>query len=374
MSSLNVGTLTTSVGVQLPIFTDASRPVSPEIGLMIFNSDSGAVEIYGSTGWKPVGRSAFGTAFTITSTDQGGSGTGSYDLATSSATFTTSGYYVMNAPSSMRIKVQMWGSGGGGGSAATPNYGSAGGYTEGILEIESGNYIFLVGKGGQGLGTGKSGGWPDGGNGGTTGANAAAGGGSTRFGPQVSLANINSASTNYYLIAGAGGGGTNWAYTSRVNSTDGGGEGGGLVGGRGSHHYLDYENIYTLGLGGTQSAGGAGGGTYNAGAVGRLGNGDNGAKYQGGGGTGGGGGGGYYGGGGARGYYSSGGGGSGYVASVSQVISGIPYRGGTGFGLEYYQAGAPAGTTVPSGVGAGGTNSGGNGGDGAIIFSDASNL
>ena len=372
MSSLNVGTLTTSVGVQLPIFTDASRPVSPEIGLMIFNSDSGAVEIYGSTGWKPVGRSVFGTAFTITSTGQGGSGTGSYDLATSSAIFTTSGYYVMNAPSSMRIRVQMWGSGGGGGSSSTPNYGSAGGYTEGILEIESGNYTFLISSGGA-AGTGV-GGWPDGGTGNNSGYGQTGGGGSTRFGPEVSLANINVSTTNYYLIAGGGGGGTNWAYTSEVNATDGGGEGGGLVGGRGSFHYLDYENIYTLGLGGTQTAGGAGGGTYNAGVIGRLGNGTSGSKYQGGAGTSGGGGGGYYGGGGARGYYSSGGGGSGFVSTDPSVVSGNTYRGGTGFGLQYYQAGAPSGTTVPSGVGAGGTNSGGNGGDGAIIFSDASNL
>lgn len=374
MSSLNVGKIVTSVGVQLPVFTDASRPVSPEIGLMIFNSDLGEVEIYGSTGWKPVGSGAFGTAFNITATEQGGSGVGNYDLASGSVTFQTSGYYSMTAPTSMRIKVQMWGAGGGGANSATPNYGSAGGYTEGILEIPAGNYTFLIGKGGQGLGTGKVGGWPDGGDGGTTGANAAAGGGSTRFGSSVAIGSINTSSTSYYLIAGAGGGGCNWAYTDRVNATDGGGEGGGAVGGRGSYHYLDYENIYCLGLGGTQTAGGAGGGTYNASAVGRLGNGNNGAKYQGGSGTGGGGGGGYYGGGGARGYYASGGGGSGFIGSTSEVISGTYNRGGTGFGLQYYQAGAPAGVTVPSGAGAGGSNSGGNGGDGAMIFTDATNL
>ena len=369
MSSISAGTLITSVGVQLPVFTNASKPSTAEIGLMIFNSDLGEVEIYGNTGWKPVGRSAFGTAFTITATEQGGSGVGSYDLANGSVTFSTSGYYVMNAPSAMRIKVQMWGSGGGGGSSATPNYGSAGGYTEGIMELVPGNYTFLISSGGTHSSGGGVPGWPDGGAGGNNGYTMSSGGGSTRFGPEVSVANINVSTTNYYLIAGGGGGGTNWAYTSRVNSTDGGGEGGGLVGGRGSHHYLDYENIYTLGLGGTQSAGGAGGGTYNAGVIGRLGNGTSGSKYQGGAGTSGGGGGGYYGGGGARGYYSSGGGGSGYVAP--SVIQGTTTRGGTGFGLQYYQAGAPSGVTIPSGVANGGTNNGGNGGKGAIIISNA---
>ena len=371
MSSLNVGSIITSVGVQLPVYTNASRPTTADVGFMIFNSDIGDVEIYGSTGWKPVGKGAFGTEFSITSVLQGGSGAGSYDLANGSVSFLSSGYYLMNAPTSMKIRVQMWGAGGGGANSATPNYGSAGGYTEGILELDAGNYTFIVGKGGQGLATGKVGGYPDGGDGGTSGANSAAGGGSSRFGPEVSESNKNASSAEYYLIAGGGGGGCNWAYTDRVNATDGGGEGGGNIGGRGSYHYLDYENIYCLGLGGTQTAGGAGGGTYNTGAIGRLGNGNSGAKYQGGSGTGGGGGGGYYGGGGARGYYASGGGGSGFVSNVSQVLSGNSYRGGTGFGLQYYQAGAPSGITVPSGVGAGGANDGSNGGNGAIIISDA---
>jgi|SaaInlV_120m_DNA_3_1039746.scaffolds.fasta_scaffold04054_4 hypothetical protein len=371
MSSLNVGSIITSVGVQLPVYTNSSRPTTVPVGFMIFNSEIGDVEIYGSTGWKPVGKGALGTEFSITTVLQGGSGVGSYDLSNGPVTFQTSGYYVMQASTSMKVKVQMWGAGGGGGSSSTPNYGSAGGYTEGILNLDAGNYTFIVGKYGEGLGTGKVGGYPDGGNGGTSGANAAAGGGSTRFGPEVAESNKNTSSTEYYLIAGGGGGGCNWAYTSEVNATDGGGEGGGTTGGRGSYHYVNYENLYTLGLGGTQTAGGAGGGTYNSSVVGRLGNGDSGAKYDGGNGTGGGGGGGYYGGGGARGYYSSGGGGSGYVSNTSVVESGTSYRGGTGFGNQYYEAGAPGGVSVPSGVANGGSNSGGNGGSGAIIFSDA---
>lgn len=371
MSSLNVGSIITSVGVQLPVYTNSSRPTTTSVGFMIFNSEIDEIEIYGNDGWKPVGKGSFGTEFSITSVLQGGAGVGSYDLANGSVTFQTPGYYVMQSQKAMKVKVQMWGAGGGGGQSSTPNYGSAGGYTEGILNLDVGNYTFIIGNGGQGLATGKVGGYPDGGNGGTSGANAAAGGGSTRFGAQVAETNKNAASTAYYLIAGGGGGGCNWAYTNEVNSTDGGGEGGGTTGGRGSVHYLDYENLYTLGLGGTQTAGGAGGGTYNSNAIGRLTNGDSGAKYQGGNGTGGGGGGGYYGGGGARGYYSSGGGGSGYVSNVSAVSSGISYRGGTGFGNQYYESGAPGGVSVPSGVANGGSNSGGNGESGAIIFSDA---
>lgn len=371
MSLLSVGQIITSVGVQLPVFTEANRPAEPPIGLMIFNSDLGEVEIYSSSGWNPVGSGGFGTEFTI-AVDQGGTGAGAYNLASGPATFTTSGYYTFSTATKMKIKVQMWGAGGAGGTSSTPNRGSAGGYTEGTLEIDPGSYTFLIGSGGSGGTGGGTPGWPDGGQGGNNGYYMCSGGGSTRFGPSISLSSINDSSAEYYLIAGAGGGGTNWAYTSEVNATDGGGEGGGLVGGRGSYHYLNYENIYTLGLGGTQSAGGAGGGTYNAGVVGRLGNGTSGSKYQGGAGTSGGGGGGYYGGGGARGYYSSGGGGSGYVSTNSVVVSGSTTRGGTGFGLQYYQAGAAAGVTIPSGAGEGGAI-GGTGGSGAIIITDASN-
>ena len=45
MSSLNVDKLNVSVGIELPSYTSSNRPTGT-VGLMIFNSTSGTVEIY----------------------------------------------------------------------------------------------------------------------------------------------------------------------------------------------------------------------------------------------------------------------------------------------------------------------------------------
>ena len=45
MSSLNVDKLNVSVGIELPSYTASNRPTGT-VGLMIFNSTSGTVEIY----------------------------------------------------------------------------------------------------------------------------------------------------------------------------------------------------------------------------------------------------------------------------------------------------------------------------------------
>ena len=55
MSSLNVDKLNVSVGIELPSYTAANRPTGT-IGLMIFNSDSGTVEIYDGTSWISTGQ------------------------------------------------------------------------------------------------------------------------------------------------------------------------------------------------------------------------------------------------------------------------------------------------------------------------------
>ena len=55
MSSLNVDKLNVSVGIELPSYTASNRPTGT-VGLMIFNSSSGTVEIYDGTSWISTGQ------------------------------------------------------------------------------------------------------------------------------------------------------------------------------------------------------------------------------------------------------------------------------------------------------------------------------
>jgi hypothetical protein len=353
-------------GVQLPAFTTAARPTGAD-GLMIYNSTTQAVEVSISGQWYTLA-SGGGAIFTVT--PYSGSAT-VYDVSSSSATFQTQGFYTLSSTSSLKIKVSMWGSGGGGSAASSPSRGSGGGYVEGILNLAAGSYCFIVGQGGRGGGYGyvagsPAGGFPDGGTGSTQPyggyAVAGAGGGSSRFGGNITYANINNTSSNYYLIAGGGGGGCDYGAGYSYSGTDGGG--GGINGAKGAYYYPSGESLASTGGGGTQSAGGAGG------TSGRLSNGNTGSKYAGGSGTGGGGGGGYYGGGGAAGYYASGGGGSGYIDAI--VTSGVFQTGRDGTGNQYFQTystGRPSATTGFGGVNTATANN--HGYDGAIIISKA---
>ena len=55
MSSLNVDKLNVSVGIELPSYTASNRPTGT-VGLMIFNSTSGTVEIYDGSNWISTGQ------------------------------------------------------------------------------------------------------------------------------------------------------------------------------------------------------------------------------------------------------------------------------------------------------------------------------
>lgn len=227
-----------------------------------------------------------------------------YNLgSTSYLKFETAGYYVMSFPASMEtsnIDMWVWGAGGAAGANGPgPKGGGAGGGVRGRYSVTAGSTLtFLVG---QSYGAGyKLGGFPDGGNGGTSYAQAA-GGGSSRIGAgTIPYPTRNNAPTTYLLIGGGGGGGSDY-----LDAGTYGGFAGYPSGQPGGSYYPTDGTVF--GSGGTQSAGGAGGGT------GRYGSGTSGGKYSGGPGEGGGGGGGYYGGGGAGGYYAHGGGGSSYI-------------------------------------------------------------
>mgnify|MGYP003314440945 CR=1 FL=1 len=52
---LNVDKLNVSVGIELPSYTASNRPTGT-VGLMIFNSSSGTVEIYDGTSWISTGQ------------------------------------------------------------------------------------------------------------------------------------------------------------------------------------------------------------------------------------------------------------------------------------------------------------------------------
>ena len=352
MSQVSAAKIIATTGVKLPTFTTANRPLNPDTGLMIYNSTQDVVEVYNGTEWITIGGGSYGKDIIVT--PYGGSAT-NYTLSTSSATtFAIQGHYTLTAAKKIKIKVRLWGAGGGGSASSAPARGSGGGYVEGNLDLAAGTYAFVVGQGGRGGGYGyvsgsAAGGFPDGGIGSTAPyqgwAVAGAGGGSSRFGGNITYANINNTSNTWYLIAGGGGGGCDYGAGYTYSGTDGGG--GGTSGAKGSFYYPSGESASSPGGGGTQSAGGTGG------TGGRLANGNAGSKYAGGSGTGGGGGGGYYGGGGAAGYYACGGGGSGYIDSV--VTSGVFQTGRNGTSSQYFMAyatNAPSATTGYGGLNA----------------------
>ena len=360
------GGVSFSGGITLPTFTNSNRP-SGVNGLMIYNSETESVEVFLVDQWITMAKAKGAAEFTIT--PQGGSPT-TYDATQQDVVISDWGYYTLTASSDISIFVKMWGAGGGGSSSSSPTRGSAGGYSEGQLDLPAGSHTIIIGRGGEGGGysnvTGTAaGGYPDGGNsdipynGYATGGG---GGGSTRIGAgTIAFGSENTSSNVYYMIAGGGGAGAD--YGSYATTGTERGEGGGADGGDGGWYY-PADTANGPGKGGSQTSGGAGG------SGGRQGGGDAGGKYLGGNAGGGGGGGGYYGGGGGTGYYTQGGGGSGYVGHP-YVSNAVTTRGGTGESLQYYESHAASRPTTTTGYG--GTTSGGRegqrGGNGAIIIS-----
>jgi hypothetical protein len=227
-----------------------------------------------------------------------------------------------------RIFVKMWGAGGGAGSYGGWRQGStggAGGYSEAIVPVTAGQTLtVIVGVAGRAR-HGTLAGWPNGGAASTGGGDnqyAGSGGGSS----SLIVPTLNSGNACMWAGGGGGGGSLNgWGRNP-------GGAGGGLIGENGYFSEgsvnTNYTTFATVGKGGTQTAGGAGG-------VG--GNSTGGAGFLGGGGIhqntncyGGGGGGGFYGGG--SGAYNNGnsmaggGGGSGFIFSSlirAQTLTGM---------------------------------------------------
>ena len=280
-------------------------------------------------------------------------------------TYATQTFHIPNDVN--EVVAYLWGAGGGGGGYINGGCGGSGGFTSGIIDVSNISKLYIhVGGGGEGnmYSSYAEAGYQYGGIGGT---GSGAGGG--KSGIYIS----SFSNGNEILIAGGGGGGGG---TNITNKYCNGGGGGGIEGRNGSiiEHIIPIENTFTNAIGR--------GGKYNRGGIGGISdiNGNNGIRGEGGDAeyingilfSQGGGGAGYWGGG-SGGLdntfgIGSGGGGSGYIndiyvknsilLSANTVITGdIPINPPKSEN-EYYI----------NGIGKGGINYGGNGGDGLIIL------
>lgn len=154
MSELNVGTVTTTAGVNLANYTNATRPASGgTVGRVIYNTDEGISQVWDGLAWVNIDQ--YGGPFKA----EGGdvvdtSSVPNYTLHVfrDSGTFT-----VKAAPSGSKIDVLIVGGGGGGGGGANATWhGGAGGGGGGVRLLANYTvtpntaYTITVGNGGAG--------------------------------------------------------------------------------------------------------------------------------------------------------------------------------------------------------------------------------
>ena len=123
MSNLNVGQVTATTGVNLPNFTNATRPTGSATGQLIYNTDEGLTQLWDGDSWVNI--TEFGGPFRAT---------GGNNIDTSSVTgytlhvFTGSGSFeVKSAPAGSKVDVLIVGGGGGGGGGANATWHGGGG-------------------------------------------------------------------------------------------------------------------------------------------------------------------------------------------------------------------------------------------------------
>lgn len=191
MSILNVGRLNSSSSVKLPSYNNSNLPIG-EVGMIIYNSEEEAVQVYNGTEWLNIGSTSFSaTGGTILSPGNGYT----YHVFTSPGDFVTTGDGVFD------ILVV---GGGGGGGAYYGGGGGAGGVAKATnMPLPSGSYPVSIGPGGPISGTG-----PVKGNNGTP----------TTFGT--------SGQTGYILARGGGAGGGHYTTTPAALGNPGGSGGG----------------------------------------------------------------------------------------------------------------------------------------------------
>ncbi len=232
-------------------------------------------------------------------------------------TYSTPGSYTWTVPAGV-TSVTVTAYGAQGGAATNGSIGGYGGSATGTLAVTPGQTLYIY-VGGQGV-NGGAGGY----NGGGSGSTSSAGGGGAS-----DVRQGGSALANRKIVAAGGGGAGN----NCGSADEDGGFGGGSTGGTG---WQCAAQTSYVGVGGTQTGGGASlGGIGTAGALGVGGNAGN--LH------GGGGGGGYYGGGAAS--YGGGGGGSSYTGGVTGGSTTANARAGNGYititapGTQLFNAG-----------------------------------
>ncbi len=199
-----------------------------------------------------------------------------------------------------------------------PAFGGTGGYSEGLKRIDAATTLYTV-IGGQGnastskTATRVNGGYNGGGNAyGATDKYVTGGGGATHIATATGVLSSLSSNQSAVLIVAGGGGGSAYESSTAIGT---GGAGGGLTGATGDNG----GKTYTVGTGGTQTAGGTGI-TSNSG-FGQGGSASSNGTA---------GGGGWYGGGAGQ-YFSGGGGGSGYVGGLTVGTTEVGTKWGSGF-------------------------------------------
>jgi len=143
MATLKNLTVNDTGYLQLPTGNTASRPASPAVGMVRFNTDIGGVEVYTTGGWISADEKQSATSSgTITTT-------GGYTIHT----FTTTGAHTFTPAYTGPIDVLVIG-GGGSGAAGIGGGGGAGGFifNQGVLVTGGTTYPLSVGTGGGATG------------------------------------------------------------------------------------------------------------------------------------------------------------------------------------------------------------------------------
>ena len=294
-SSIRVGSTfiqNNAVGLGATTTTGRNAGVSTAQGTLIFNSDTGSVQVYNGNAWRDVGKEAMNaTGGIVNEYIEGG-------RVYRAHIFTSSGFFTVNSAAPTETVDYLVVGGGGGGGGRHAGGGGAGGFRTGSgipVSASPGSYQITVGAGGNGAidstgsaprfgssgtpsvfstitstGGGGGGGYQPGGN--STGLPGGSGGGGQNGGvggsgntPPVSPPQGNNGgtgSTSAPSYGGGGGGGAS-AVGSNGTSTTGGAGGSGT-----SSSITGITTTY---------AGGGGGGTYGAGTAGSGGSGGGGS-------------------------------------------------------------------------------------------------
>ena len=144
MSLLNVGTVSSTIGVKLPSFTNATRPGNVQAGHLIFNEETSSVEVWTGEAWAKVGGGGGG----ISATGGTIATVGNYTVHT----FETSGSFTVNSVSDNATAEVLVVAGGGGGAHWYAGGGGGGGVVYAAsVPIQEGTYSITVGNGGNGM-------------------------------------------------------------------------------------------------------------------------------------------------------------------------------------------------------------------------------